>query len=253
MEVHAHTHTERKKFTHYFWEFLMLFLAVFCGFLAEYQLEHIIEKQKARQYISSFLQDLEIDNSQFDQLIPAFIEKDQLLDTLLQKIRGVNPSTGANGIYKYYRQPFTYPDFIYTDRTIQQLKNSGGMRLIADKGTSDSITGYDASIRLLNIGITEGVKDLRVPMMLSSFKLFDLSCCPKLGTAMAASNSFVPAEFNFPDKGILLTYEKKVLIEYFNAVQEMKRQFAIYLETLVAVKKHNTRVRDFLKRKYHLK
>ena len=253
MEVHAHTHTERKKFTHYFWEFLMLFLAVFCGFLAEYQLEHIIEKQKARQYISSFLQDLEIDNSQFDQLIPAFIEKDQLLDTLLQKIRGVNPSTGANGIYKYYRQPFTYPDFIYTDRTIQQLKNSGGMRLIADKGTSDSITGYDASIRLLNIGITEGVKDLRVPMMLSSFKLFDLSCCPKLGTAMAASNSFVPAEFNFPDQGILLTYEKKVLIEYFNAVQEMKRQFAIYLETLVAAKKHNTWVRDFLQRKYHLK
>ncbi len=38
MEVHAHTHTAaesvslrgRKKWTHYFWEFLMLFLAVFC-------------------------------------------------------------------------------------------------------------------------------------------------------------------------------------------------------------------------------
>ncbi len=29
MEVHAHTHTARKKWTHYFWEFLMLFLAVF--------------------------------------------------------------------------------------------------------------------------------------------------------------------------------------------------------------------------------
>jgi len=253
MEVHAHSHTARKKWTHYFWEFLMLFLAVFCGFLAEYQLEHMIEKQKARQYISSFLQDLEIDNTQFDLLIPAFIEKDQLLDTLLQKIRGINSSTGANGIYKYYRHPFTYPDFIYTDRTIQQLKNSGGMRLIADKGTSDSITGYDASIRLLNIGITEGVKDLRVPMMLFSFKLFDLSCCPKLGTSMAASNSFVPAEFNFPDKGDLLTYDKKVLIEYFNSVQEMKRQFAIYLENLVEVKKHNTRVRDFLQRKYQLK
>jgi len=32
MEVHAHTHTPRKKWTHYFWEFFMLFLA-------EYQLE----------------------------------------------------------------------------------------------------------------------------------------------------------------------------------------------------------------------
>jgi hypothetical protein len=29
MEVHAHTHTARKKWAHYFWEFLMLFLAVF--------------------------------------------------------------------------------------------------------------------------------------------------------------------------------------------------------------------------------
>ena len=35
MEVHSHTHSPRKKWTHYFWEFLMLFLAVFCGFLAE--------------------------------------------------------------------------------------------------------------------------------------------------------------------------------------------------------------------------
>jgi len=70
---------------------------------------------------------------------------------------------------------------------------------------------------------------------------------------MAASNSFVSAEFNFPDKGMLLTYDKKVLTEYFNSVQEMKRQFAIYLENLIAVKKHNTGVRDFLQRKYHLK
>jgi len=26
MEVHAHAHTARKRWTHYFWEFLMLFL-----------------------------------------------------------------------------------------------------------------------------------------------------------------------------------------------------------------------------------
>jgi hypothetical protein len=44
MEVHHHAHASdpalhrgRKKWTHNFWEFLMLFLAVFCGFLAENQ------------------------------------------------------------------------------------------------------------------------------------------------------------------------------------------------------------------------
>jgi len=53
MEVHHNTHTERKKFTHYLWEFLMLFLAVFCGFLAENFREHQVEKNRATQYMLS--------------------------------------------------------------------------------------------------------------------------------------------------------------------------------------------------------
>ena len=61
MEVHAHT--PRKKWTHYFWEFLMLFLAVFCGFLAEYKLEHIIEHQREKQYMQSMLRDLMADTA----------------------------------------------------------------------------------------------------------------------------------------------------------------------------------------------
>ena len=224
----------------------MLFLAVFCGFLAEYQLEHTIEKQRGRQHISSFVQDLEIDNKQLDELIPAFIEKDKLLDTLLLKLRGVNTTTGANGTYKYYRQAFTYPDFIYTDRTIQQLKNSGGMRLIANKAVSDSITSYDAAVSLSSIGITEGVKDLRVSVMLFSFKLFDLTCCPELGTPVS------PKQFIFSERGELLTSDTKTLTEYFNLVQEIKRQFALYLVDLQNLKNKNNRVRDYLKQVYHL-
>jgi hypothetical protein len=54
MEVHAHTHTQRKKWSHYLWEFLMLFLAVFCGFLAENIREHGVEK-KGKNNISNHL------------------------------------------------------------------------------------------------------------------------------------------------------------------------------------------------------
>lgn len=44
MEVHHHPHDpaaphHKKNWKSYFWEFLMLFLAVFCGFLAENQRE----------------------------------------------------------------------------------------------------------------------------------------------------------------------------------------------------------------------
>ena len=55
MEVHAHTHTSRKKWTHYFWEFLMLFLAVFCGFLAENFREHQIEDKRTIRYAKQFI------------------------------------------------------------------------------------------------------------------------------------------------------------------------------------------------------
>ena len=44
----------------------MLFLAVFCGFLAEYQLEHKIEKDREKQYIISFEEDLDNDILDFD-------------------------------------------------------------------------------------------------------------------------------------------------------------------------------------------
>ena len=57
MEVHHHSHTARKKWTHYFWEFLMLFLAVCCGFLAENQREHYIEHKREKLLIKSFVED----------------------------------------------------------------------------------------------------------------------------------------------------------------------------------------------------
>ena len=62
MEVHAHAHTPRKKWSHYFWEFLMLFLAVFCGFLAENQREHMIEHQREKQFARQVLADLRTDS-----------------------------------------------------------------------------------------------------------------------------------------------------------------------------------------------
>ena len=58
MEVHAHAHTARKKWTHYFWEFLMLFLAVFCGFLAENQREHYVENQREKKFARRLLSDI---------------------------------------------------------------------------------------------------------------------------------------------------------------------------------------------------
>src|SRR6478752_2985373 len=64
MEVHHHTQAHGKKnWKTYFWEFLMLFLAVFCGFLAENIREHTIEKKRANELAQSMLEDLKKDTA----------------------------------------------------------------------------------------------------------------------------------------------------------------------------------------------
>src|SRR5678810_1108541 len=82
MEVHHHSHTARKKWTHYFWEFLMLFLAVFCGFFAEYQLEHTIEHQREKEYIRSMIEDAKTDTANIHAAIDFNLTRISRLDSL---------------------------------------------------------------------------------------------------------------------------------------------------------------------------
>lgn len=147
MEVHHHAHTARKKWTHYFWEFLMLFLAVFCGFLAEYQLEHKIEKERAKKYIHSMYEDLKTDTATFAELLTIYHEKSsqlQAYNSCYEAIAGNRDTTDCMGVIFLYANSF--PDMITADRTMQQLKSSGGLRLLKDDD-ADSIILYDAAIR----------------------------------------------------------------------------------------------------------
>ena len=146
MEVHAHSHTPRKKWTHYFWEFLMLFLAVFCGFLAEYQLEHTIEKQKGTDYIKSMIEDLQNDTAKLNKVTGSLININKSIDTIILYYSDIGGGTNPV-LLKNLRAINGFPTFFYSDRTIQQLKNSGGMRLIKDKKAANGIMEYDATIR----------------------------------------------------------------------------------------------------------
>src|SRR5574338_849342 len=130
MEVHAHTHTERKKFSHHLWEFLMLFLAVFCGFLAENQREHIVEHQRESKYMASLYEDLKNDTANLKDCI-------QWWDNTLKRIHAIRieiekPTEKRNAIplYRNAANMRNYNSFIYHNRTIEQLKNAGNFRLI---------------------------------------------------------------------------------------------------------------------------
>ncbi len=142
MEVHHHNHTERKKWKHYLFEFFMLFLAVFCGFLAEYQLEHIIENNKEKQYIKSFAEDLEADNAYMEKRLAVLDDKIKKADSLVYLFSNGDKTEVVNDIYYHLRSIGRHNPFDVNDRTIVQLRNAGGMRLISNKSVSDSMVNY---------------------------------------------------------------------------------------------------------------
>jgi len=149
MEVHAHTHTARKKWTHYFWEFLMLFLAVFCGFLAEYKLEHVIEHQRERKYVQSLIQDLKKDTANIQVYIDLRKEKRVMMDSLVLLLNTGEHKQLGNETYFFARHVFFGQPFVSTDGTMQQLKNAGNLRLIKNENIINNILGYDASVKEL--------------------------------------------------------------------------------------------------------
>ena len=147
MEVHAHTHTPRKKWTHYFWEFLMLFLAVFCGFLAENQREHFVEHKREKKYMITLLEDLEIDTADMGAL------KRTLDDVLARKDsieKYLRPPIATENIPQYYKESWVIPiirGYTYNNRTVEQLRSSGNYRLIRSKNVTDSLIAYDIRMR----------------------------------------------------------------------------------------------------------
>ena len=147
MEVHQHTHTPRKKWTHYFWEFLMLFLAVFCGFLAEYQLEQTIERHREKEYMQSMVRDLRADITGINTDIKGKIIRIALADSLLFLFEKKNFKNTSGSMYNIGGLLGLRSYFNPNDGTVQQLKNAGGFRLIKKANVMDSIQQYFILIR----------------------------------------------------------------------------------------------------------
>src|SRR5580704_8643047 len=145
MEVHHHPHVEKKRFKEYSLEFLMIFLAVTMGFFAESIRERIADNAKEKEFITSMIQDAATDTANIRIAVQLNEKRVIHLDSLCTICFNYNATPNEDAeIYRLYRYGLVHPDFISpTERTLLQLKNSGGMRLIRKKAAVDSIIAYD--------------------------------------------------------------------------------------------------------------
>jgi hypothetical protein len=147
MEVHHHPHVAKKNFKEYFLEFLMIFLAVTMGFIAENIRENINEHAQGKQYIQSLVEDLESDTTRMNDIIQFDEAKINALNSMYQCYDTVTnnlKATSCMGVLIKYSK--VNRPFLINDRTITQLANAGGYRLL-EKEDADSILAYERMYR----------------------------------------------------------------------------------------------------------
>jgi hypothetical protein len=115
MEVHHHSggHHEVKHFKDYFLEFLMIFLAVTMGFLAENLRESITDKNHVEELAGQLKEDLSNDTAKLTSLI-AFQQlqlrrADSLYEILMQPAAGIDYKKLQNMVVDCDRLDFFYP------------------------------------------------------------------------------------------------------------------------------------------------
>ena len=145
MEVHKHPHhvTHKKKWGEYLLEFLLLFLAVFLGFVAENIRETSVEHDREKEYMVTMLEDLKTDVPLLIITEKDYEESNNSADSVVDAITFPLATADLTKAYRHINEALNPWGFKYNDRTIAQLKNAGGFRLLRNKKVANSIIAYD--------------------------------------------------------------------------------------------------------------
>lgn len=152
MEVHHHAHRShgKKTWKHYFWEFLMLFFAVFCGSLAEYQLEHKVENDRGQELAKFFYEELKNDSVSVAEKYYKRIEQENALQYLMDDFTNNNIADPEKKFAINFHKGFLLRRrTLFDARTsvLSQLKNSGSLRYFKNNDLQKLIGDISVTIQ----------------------------------------------------------------------------------------------------------
>jgi len=145
MEVHHHSH-HPKKWKEYFVEFLMLFLAVSMGFVAENIREKHVENERSEELIQAFIIDIKENQKQLDSLILQNQKQSSYFDSL-----SIVHATIKEPIDLYELAntlDFWMYRFINRKTIFEQMKSSGALRYIQNQEVLNAILQYEDNANL---------------------------------------------------------------------------------------------------------
>jgi len=248
MEVHHHAHTERKKWTHYFWEFLMLFLAVTLGFFVENRREHYVEKQRAKEFAKSMVADLISDTSGINDLVFLYDSLSRNTDSFLLLISSGNIQSVPGGkIYYYGDAANTGMRMAFHAATIEQLKSSGSLRYFPQP-LRDRVSKYDQVVQNFNLRQNnEPILNIETKKYFE--KIFDNRVLERLYNTHHPDSLLKFRQTDYP----LMNHDPILLKEYANNCFGRKENWKSRITSgLLPLKEMATELIKELKEKYYI-
>jgi hypothetical protein len=136
--------------------------------------------------------------------------------------------------------------FTYTDRTIQQLKNSGGMRLIKNRTAADEITRYDNNVRNLqnNAAFVDNYFQFLTQQRISIMSM----------QVVEKDYNLKPAEqIKKNNQNYLITNNPEMLMKFKSSIYELARYHSHDRDNQQQLKQQATALISILNKEYHLK
>ena len=211
MEVHHHSH-HPKKWKEYITEFVMLFLAVSLGFMAENIREHQLEKHREIAYLQNVHEDLKLDLINIDNVINSNTIRLQAMDTLFTIIN--NNTITNEDVYYYIRNLALRATFESSHVGLDQIKSAGGLRMVKNPEIISGIQEYERALDALDK--LENVRERTLEQ--ARFKMavvFE----PSISYEMLVGQGQGIMRFNRPNKAdAILQNNKQAVKELLNLV-----------------------------------
>ena len=143
MEVHHHPQVEKKRFREYFFEFLMIFLAVTMGFFAENIREYYSNSERVTQLSEQLVQELKKDTASLNATIAYQTNLQKNADSVFKLLRNPPGLIDTKKLERLIEKCFRVTTFTSSSGALTSIKNQLNLKQFSGSEISNYITDYE--------------------------------------------------------------------------------------------------------------
>jgi hypothetical protein len=190
--------------------------------------------------------DLRTDTAKLGNVIAWYSKLEIQQDTLLEYLPSLK--NGFDGVFdRNLTSIMWFPDFIYTDNTIQQLRGTDGMRLIKNGKTVNGILEYNAMVQITLKNET-GLTALLDKMDMFRANLFNYRALDAEYKKGKTSGEIENEKFD-----ILLSHDEKDIDRFYNEIKNYSNACKGIKHNMIETRTKAIRLINLLKEEYHFK